>query len=205
MKYQTDEHMVMFLAEDLYDMVTKLMNKFVKKSVLDAGDSMYKIANLDVLDKNNHKAIGEIDIGFTTKATLGNLAKGKVVSDRGILEFQMECTKFLSHVTNKILERSPMKYKLVRSLYCLNPQKIIEQPEKCTKAFEVVLTKLIENKWGYSSIADDLLEQYKSFLQVVKKEYACESKNCKERVVIFLYAYLNDRKELKNYGVCSSY
>ena len=185
MKYQTDEPMVMFLAEDLYDMVTKLMNKFVKKSVLDSTYSMYKIANLDVLDKKNHKAAGEIDIGFTAKATLGNLAKSKVVSDRGILEFQMKCTKFLSHVTNKILERSPMKYKLVRSLYCLNPQKIYEQPEKCTKAFEVVLTKLIENKWRSSSIADDLLEQYKSFLQVVKKDYTHEFKDCKKELMSF--------------------
>ena len=31
-KCQTDEPMVMFLAEDLYDMVTKLMNKFEEVS-----------------------------------------------------------------------------------------------------------------------------------------------------------------------------
>ena len=124
-KYQTDEPMIMFLAEDLYDMITKLMHKFMKKSALDAADTVYKIANLDVLDKKNHKAAGEIDIGFAAKATLGNLAKSKAVSDRGILESQMECAKFLSHVTDKILERSPMKYKLVRNLYCLYPQKII--------------------------------------------------------------------------------
>ena len=187
----------MFLAEDLYDMITKLMHKFVKKSALDAADTVYKIANLDVLDKKNHKAAGEIDIGFAAKATPGNLAKSKAVSDRGILEFQMECAKFLSHVTGKILERSPMKYKLVRNLYCLNPQKIIEVPERCTKAFEVVLTKLIENKWRSSSTADNLLEQYKSFLQVVKKEYALEFQSCKERVDVSLYAYLNDRKEFQ--------
>ena len=103
-KYQTDEPMVMFLSEDLYEMCVKLMHKFVKKSVLDAADTVYKLANLDVLDKKNHKAPADIDIGFAAKSTLGNLARSKSVSDRGILEFRMECTQFLSHVTSKILE-----------------------------------------------------------------------------------------------------
>ena len=64
------------------------------------------------------------------------------MSERGILEFRMECTKFIS-CTCKIFERSPMKYKLERSLFCLNPQKMIELSEECTKAFEIVLSKLI--------------------------------------------------------------
>ena len=51
------------------------MHKFVKKSVLDSADTMYKIANLDVLDKQNHKAAAEIDVGFTVKSTLANLVK----------------------------------------------------------------------------------------------------------------------------------
>ena len=55
------------------------------------------------------------------------------MNERGVLEFRMDYTKFISHVTSKILERSPMKYKLVRSLYCLNPQKMIDLPEACSK------------------------------------------------------------------------
>ena len=81
------------------------------------------------------------------------------MSERGILEFRMECTKFISHGTSKILERSFMKYKLVRSLFCLNPQKMIELPEESTKAIEIVLLKLIEAKWRSNSVAGDLLEQ----------------------------------------------
>ena len=115
------------------------MHKFVEKSVLDSTDTMYKIANLDVLDKQNHKVATEIDIGFAAKAILTTLAKSKAVNERGVLEFRMDCTQFISHVTSKILERSPMKYKLVRSFYCLNPQKMIDLPEACSKTFEIVL------------------------------------------------------------------
>ena len=63
----------MFLAEDLQDMCGKLMHKFLKKSVLDSADTIYKISNLDVLDKKNHKTAAEIDVGFAAKATLANL------------------------------------------------------------------------------------------------------------------------------------
>ena len=70
MKCQTDEPVIMFPAEDLHDMCGKLMHKFVKKSVLDSADTMYKIVNIDVLDKKNHKTAAEFDAGFAAKATI---------------------------------------------------------------------------------------------------------------------------------------
>ena len=73
------------------------MHKFVKKSVLDLADTMYKIANLDVLDKQNHKAAAEIDVDFAANATLANLVKNKAVSERGILESEWSVTEFISH------------------------------------------------------------------------------------------------------------
>ena len=69
--------------------------------------------------------------------------KKKAVSERGVLEFKMECAKFLSNLTHKILERIPLKYKPVRSLFFLNLKKMAEDPEECSKAFEAVLTNLI--------------------------------------------------------------
>ena len=54
----------------------KLMHKSVKKPVLDSADTVYKIANLGVLDKKNHKA-KEIDVGFAAKATMKNSVKTK--------------------------------------------------------------------------------------------------------------------------------
>ena len=45
--------------------------------------------------------------------------------------------------------------------------------------------------------ADELLEQYKCILQFVKKDYEFEFKNCKERVDVFLYAHINDKKEFQ--------
>ena len=66
--------MIMFLDEDLHD-VWGADEQIVKKSVLDSADTMYKIANLDVLDKKSHKAAAKIDIGFAAKATIANIVK----------------------------------------------------------------------------------------------------------------------------------
>ena len=81
--------MIMFLVVELLDMCGKLMHKCIKKSVLDSADTMYKIANLDVLDKKSYKAAAEIDVGFAAKVTLANLVKNKAASEKGILEFRM--------------------------------------------------------------------------------------------------------------------
>ena len=196
-KYQTEQPMIMFLAEDLYDVCHKLMLKFLKTSVLESADTVYKIANLKVLESNNHKQPSDIDIGFATKAILSNLIKAKSVSERAALEFRMECLQFLSKLTDKILEKSPMKYRLVRSLICLNPKKMVTVPNECSKAFEVVLCKLVEAKWRTNSDSDDLLEQYRDFLQFVKREHSTEFLECQERIDSFLYGYLNDKKEFQ--------
>ena len=88
----------------------------MKKSILDSVDTAYKVAHLDVLDSKSHRSSSDIDIGFSTKAVLTDLVKKKAVSEGGVLELKIERVKFLSNLTHKILKRSPLKYKLVRSL-----------------------------------------------------------------------------------------
>ena len=105
------------------------------------------------------------------------------------------CQVFVKSYTQDFGENTP-ENKLVRSLFCLNP-KMAEVPEKCSKAFEAVLTKLIEAKWRASSEADDLLEQNRSFLQFMKKDCDSDSKNNRERVDTFLYGYIHEKKELQ--------
>ena len=111
------------------------------------------------------------------------------------------CQVLVNH-THKILQRGPLKYKLVRSLFCLNPKKMAEVPEECSKAFEAVLTKLIEAKRRASSEADGLLEQYRSFLQSVRKDCDSDFKNNKDRVDTFLYGYITDKK---NFSPCGRF
>ena len=71
---------------------------------------------------------------------------------------------------------------------------MIDLPEACSKAFEIVLKKLIKAIWRSNTAADELLEQYKCFLQFVKKDYEFEFMNCKD---VFLFAHISDKKEFQ--------
>ena len=79
----------------------------MKKSILDSADTAYKVAHLDMLDTKNHKSASDIDIGFATKAVLTNMVKKKAVSERGVLEFKMECQVFVKSYTQDFGEKSP--------------------------------------------------------------------------------------------------
>ena len=74
---------------------------------------------------------------------------------------------------------------------------MIDMLDACSKPFEKLLKKLIEARWRSNTAADELLEQYKCSLQFVKKDYEFEFKNCKERVDVFLYVCINDKKEFQ--------
>ena len=100
---------------------------------------------------------------------------------------------FLSNLTHKILERSPLKYKLVRSIFCLSPKKVAEVPEECSEAFEAVLTKLIEAKWRASSEAMTSWNSAESSFILWRKTDSDFKKN-RERVDTFLYGYISDKK-----------
>ena len=80
-------------------------------------------------------------------------------------------------------------------VFCLNPKKMAEVPERCSKAFEAVLTKLIEANWRASSEAD--YPQCRSFLQCVKKDCDSDFRNSREGVDSFLYGYISDKKEFQ--------
>ena len=75
LKYQMDETMIIFLGADLYDLCQKLLQKFIKKSVMENADIVYKLACVDVIDKKNHRSASHIDIGFVAKSLMTSLIK----------------------------------------------------------------------------------------------------------------------------------
>ena len=65
---------------------------------------------IQVQSKDNWCSYKNVDLGVSAKI---ELAQSKL-SDREKLEFRMECIKFLSAMSAKIVERSPLKYSLMR-------------------------------------------------------------------------------------------
>jgi len=83
------------------------------------------------------------------------------------------CVLFLQKVASKLIERSPLKYPIVRYLKSLKPTHMAMKPEEAKDNFSKLLEKLEECKVQDGKTCDAALHQYKKWLseiQDVKKE-----------------------------------
>ena len=82
-----------------------------------------------------------MDIGFAAKQVIDDAEKNKKASKLQIFEFEQVCK-----MTEKILERSPLKFTLIRALNALDPKFIASHPKKAIEKMEVILQKLMNTK-----------------------------------------------------------
>ena len=133
--FQPDAPLMPFVTSELHALLQTLMGKFVKREELEAADSFYKIAKLNVSHGASHVAPSEIDIGFAAKATVDKALRGKRVSQLQVLEFRKECEVMLQTTVSKMQERSPLKYNLAKKLVSMYPRLMVSNPDNATKCF----------------------------------------------------------------------
>jgi hypothetical protein len=160
-KYQTNKPMVPFMYQDMGGCLRNLMARFMKKEVLAEADTVTKLCKLDVKDSKFFVAHKDVDIGVAAKT---ELSKCKL-SERDIMQFRMECRTFLSAMTAKILERSPLKYTLVRSASSLVPTAVLHGTSSAKHNFTTLVEKLFESNNISAAVADSAKNQYSLLCQ----------------------------------------
>ena len=115
-RYQADRPLLPFLSPDLECLLRVVMGKFVKESVMANAASYLKLADVDIADPKNLKSGKSLDIGLATRRELTRLSKDGKVSPWEELEFETQCKLFLTRATEKILEKCPLKHRIVRFL-----------------------------------------------------------------------------------------
>ena len=163
------------------------MLRFIKKSVLDEATSVTKLTRINVDDSQNHLAANHVEIGLGAKNAIRQAEVNKSVSSSQIQELRQQCITFLSKLTGKLLERSPLKYVIVRSLVSLNPCYIANSPENAVTRFGLILDKLHSSNWLTADQGDEVLTQYKVFLQEIKLHHLKDFKS---------YSPTNDRLDI---------
>ena len=136
------------------------MLRFIKPDIVREANTVLKLCKIDCSSKNrlDYK---NIDIGFGAKAALQSATKN--VSDLQKMAFRNGCCKFLAAMTEKLLERNPLKHSLVRNISCLCPQKLATLPHQCKESFAKVLEVLLSNKHMQTKDCDQALSQFKEF------------------------------------------
>ena len=159
--------MLPFMAEYLYDILCTILDKFIKKSVMEKVTSMAKPAKVDVMEKENLLHAKEVDIGFAARKLVTDLQKKKV-SERQLFEYQNECQVFLQSLTVNLLERCPLQYPVVRNIVCLDPKYMAAHPDQTMDKMRQLLEKLMNLKQRSADDCDTFLRQYKTFIREVE-------------------------------------
>ena len=166
--FQRERPMLPFMAEYLYDILCTILDKFIKKSVMEKVTSMAKLEKVDVMEKENLLHAKEVDIGFAARKLITDLQKKKKVSERQIFEYQNERQMFLQSLTVTFLEMCPLQYPVVRNIVCLDPKYMAAHPDQALDKMRQLLEKLRNLKQRSAHDCDTILREYKTFIREVE-------------------------------------
>lgn len=135
--------MLPFLALALDGLLHSLLSRIVLKEKLNAADTSLKLLNIELDNSDNMVAVAAFDIGLAARRELRKLPK---LSHIAVI-FKRECISFVKACCKKIIERSPLKYKLTRGANCLNPAVCSASVQAGQKQLNIALEVLIEHGW----------------------------------------------------------
>jgi hypothetical protein len=158
-KYQTSQPMIPFLYDDLNSVLHSLMSRLVKPEKLQ--DALKSLSLWTSQESNSFLChVKNVDLGVAATSALQNAKCG----DQARLAFRIECQTFLVDMVKKIIERSPLVYKLVRFVSCLSPMKMLDSREICEKRMRLLVQTLFDKRRLPSTTADAAKSQYSSLL-----------------------------------------
>eukprot|EP00731_Ephydatia_muelleri_P009822 Em0005g408a len=86
-----------------------------------------QLSKVDLRDRSHHK---QVDLGFSAEMYLQSAEFRKMkISDKDVLGIRISAKAALITFTEKVLEKSPMRYPLARSISCLDPHFIAQSPD----------------------------------------------------------------------------
>ncbi|XP_070390112.1 uncharacterized protein [Dermacentor albipictus] len=185
--FQSDSPKTFFLAKELETVLRSLLAKFMKRSVLTEATSITKLLRIDVHDTANYTSLEKVDVGRVAEKIL----KSGKASTKCVFEFRGECRKFIVNMILKIMERSPIRYPLVRGLLCFDPREM-SKTEMCLGKLKVVLYCLIDSKLLSEHKSDIVCAQYIQFCQEKRHELQNYERDQERLDVLFVRLLKHD-------------
>ena len=193
--FQTDKPMMPYISDELLKILINLLSRFIKKPVLDTARNIVKI---DFDKKENIVSPDKVDVGFAAKQVVDDAEKNKKASKLQVYEFHQECIMFLQKMTEKLLERCPLKFATVRALNALDPKFIANYPEKAIEKMETILQKLMNTKWLTPSKCDDALQEFKVWVREMEVHHPAELHDFQyktNRLDDFYHCYMGNHEQ----------
>ena len=195
--FQTDKPMLPFMGTSLYTLLKSLMNRFVKSELVAEATSVLKLLKLKPTDKEQQVDYLNVDVGFVAQQMLKE--QSRKLSERQALQFRVECKDFLARTVAKLLDKTLINYRLVRSMSCLDPRLMSLEKEACVNKMKRILEILVEAHRLKSAECDEVMYQFSQFLDDCADNPDFENFDPSEptsRVDTLLYEHMADDKQL---------
>lgn len=158
--FQSEFPLLPFLYDAVDKLLNTLMKKVVKPNVIESSNSIWSI---DVDNPENLMQKSDTGIGTAALTQLVNPNYTPKIRQM----FYSDAQDFIVAAIKKVQEKSPMRFKFVRNCRCFSPEKILQNPDKCSKMMKNIVLQLHDANRLSSVEADTALEEFSDFLTSV--------------------------------------
>ncbi|ROL42292.1 Extracellular calcium-sensing receptor [Anabarilius grahami] len=199
--YQTGKPMVPFLAADLHKMLKNLMCRFIKPEVMQEAKSVKRLLDVDIKLPTNYIDCSSVDLGYVTNRILKELRAKQKVGASTIMDFRWFCRDGLVAMVDKLQQKSPLKYILVKNMGFLDPVNMAnEETDQLKGMLRRTLAYLVDQGRINEQDCDKIIQQYAHFLDdVLQKNHSAfaDFNSLSDRVDTLLYTCMSKEKELQ--------
>ena len=156
-RFQSDEPLIPYLSEDLIKMMRTLMNRIVKPDIMKSLlDDTVKLLKIDLSNRDNLRHLKDMDLGFITSREL----QQRPGSDLARRQFSESNRQFIVTFIERLKEKSPLQYCLVRNISCLAPEKLVHDHSSQLPKFQRVLKTLVEANHVNITECDQIMTEF---------------------------------------------
>ena len=130
--------MVPFLSNSLEELVCSLMKVIVKEEVLEEASTALSVTNIDIAKSSNQLEAGQVKLGTALKQSL-SLMESRPEQER---TFKRECKQAIIVLIQKLQERCPLRYSIIRNSSALSPNSMVEEKELRKIKFQGLVERL---------------------------------------------------------------
>lgn len=149
------------------------MSRFVRNEALEAAVTVKQLLTIDLHKSENLTPIKQIDVGFATRKFLKEIR----VTDAEIRQYLKQCKDFLVATVEKLKERSPLKFPMIRGLSALDPFIIRHKPDIGTQRIQIVIMSFHCCNRINDDVAEKAKQQYVNLTNAAKKIWKIILKN----------------------------
>ena len=160
LQFQSDRPMVPFLSASLEEILRVLVKTILKQEVFEEATTALSLIKVDVAKSSNQLEVDQVKLGTALKQSLSSM-EYRPEKKRA---FKKECMQVVVALLQKLQERCPLKYAVVRNASSLSPNAMVEEKNISKMKFRALAERLSKLKWLIADEGDDAKMQYDEFV-----------------------------------------